>query len=129
MIETKTHWEDSGYDCQFCGTKIYKRTDHVTGRTARACFQGEYGCQWSLDGKLIRIGSHPECQRLQRQQASPESPSMSIPVWAWGIVSIIFLFLIVRFGGFVSLRFLVPVALVGVTLVYVYRLGRERHWW
>ncbi len=129
MIETKTNWKDSGYDCQFCGVKIYKRTDHETGRPPRSCFQGENGCQWSLDGKLIRIGSHPDCRRLQRDNAPHESPSSDIPTWVWGLIAVITLVLILRFGGIVALRLFVPMTLAGLALFYLYRLGRERQWW
>ena len=130
MIETKTNWEDSGYDCQLCGVKIYKRTDMESGRSAKTCYQGEHGCQWSLQGDLIRVGSHPDCQRLQKQQRELESsPTVAIPNWVWGIVVVVFLLMVVRFGGIVALRFLVPIALAGVTGFYVYRLGRERQWW
>lgn len=129
VIETKTNWDDSGYDCQFCGVKIYKRTDHETGRSPRSCFQGEHGCQWSLDGKLMRVGSHPDCQRLQREGVFQESQSNPIPNWVWIVVGAIFLLLILRFGGIVALRLLVPMALGGIVIMYLYRLGRDRQWW
>jgi hypothetical protein len=129
-IETKTDWEDSGYDCQLCGVKLYKRTDTEIGQPTKTCYQGEHGCQWALNGELIRVGSHPDCQKLQRQQRELEaSPTVPIPNWVWGVVIVGFILLVLRFGGIVALRFLVPIALAGVTAFYLYRLGRERQWW
>jgi len=77
----------------------------------------------------MRVGSHPDCQRLQREGTLQESPSHPIPNWVWMIVTVIFLLLIVRFGGIVALRLLVPMALGGLVILYVYRLGRDRQWW
>lgn len=128
MAETKTNWEDSGFDCQLCGVIVYKRTDIKKDRSPQTCLQGEHGCQWTLEGKLIRVGSHPDCQRLH-EQAEAQEASTPIPNWVWGIVAIIFLFFVFRFGGIVALRFLVPMALGGAALFYFYRFGRERQWW
>lgn len=129
MIETKTTWEDSGYDCQFCGVKIYKRTDFETGRKPRSCYQGEHGCQWSLKGHLVRVGSHPDCRRLHQNGAIDSQTSPRIPIWIWVVAASAFLLLVVRFGGLAALRLLVPIALGVAALYYLYRLGRERHWW
>ena len=130
MVETNTNWEDSGYDCQLCGVKIFKRTDIETGRPAKICYQGEHGCQWALGGELQRVGNHPDCQRLQRQQQEIESsPTVPIPNWIWAVVAVVFLLTVLRFGGIVALRFLVPIALAGVAVFYLIRIGRDRQWW
>ncbi len=128
MIDTNTNWEDSGYDCQFCGVKILKRTDYETGQPAKSCYQGERGCQWTLDGDLIRVGHHPDCRKAQKQQLASD-PSWHIPNWIWGVVAFLFLLAAWRFGGFFALRFLVPAFLVVLAITYGYRYGREQEWW
>ncbi len=127
MIDTKTNWEDSGYDCQYCGVKILKRTDIETGQPTKTCYQGERGCQWSLDGELIRIGHHPECRKAQKQTAV--SPTWTVPNWVWIVVAVLFLGFALRFGGFVALRYLVPLILVVMAATFGYQYGREKEWW
>ena len=129
MIETRTTWDDSGYDCQHCGVKIYKRTDYETGRSPRTCFQGERGCQWSEDGRFLRVGNHPNCRKLHRRGVLDEPKPTRVPTWVWTVAGVLFLLLVVRFGGLAALRLLVPIALAVAALLFVYRLGRERQWW
>lgn len=128
MIDTKTTWEDSGYDCQFCGVQILKRTDIETGQPAKTCFQGERGCQWSLDGELIRVGHHPACRKAQKRQNTSD-PSWDIPRWVWIVVGVFFLFTTWRFGGFVALRYMVPVVLVVLAVTFGFKYGRQQEWW
>lgn len=128
MIDTSTTWEDSGYDCQHCGAQIMKRTDYETGHPAQSCYQGERGCQWSLDGELIRVGNHPDCRRAQRRGSGPVERYF-IPLWVWGVTGGLFLLVALRFGGFAALRFLVPAVLTLVALFYAYRVGKQQQWW
>lgn len=128
MIETQTSWEDSGYDCQLCGVKILKRTDHETKQPARQCFQGERGCQWSLEGELLRVGNHPECRKAHNR-ASGSVYTWRIPIWIQIVVGLFFLFSIVRFGGLAALRFLVPLFLLIVAGIFLFRYGRRQSWW
>lgn len=128
MIDTKTNWEDSGYDCQFCGVKILKRTDIETGQPKKVCYQGERGCQWSLNGDLIRVGHHPECRKAQNRRTTAD-PSWEIPNWVWVLVGLFFLFSALRFGGFIALRYLVPLILVVLAGTFAFRYGRQKEWW
>ncbi|MCP5096186.1 MAG: DUF4870 domain-containing protein [Chloroflexi bacterium] len=131
MIETRTKWDDSGYDCDHCGGQIYKRTDFESGQTPTICYQcRECSCQWSLKGDVQRTGNLRVCRVAQRNRAaSSADDSGQIPVWGWAVLAILFLFLVVRFGGMAALRILVPIALAIIAIVYAFRLGKEREWW
>jgi hypothetical protein len=131
LIETRTKWEDSGYDCDHCGGQIFKRTDFETGQAPQVCYQcRECSCQWTLKGSVQRVGQLANCRVAARQRnADFVHERKSIPVWGWVVISILFLFLIVRFGGMAALRFLVPIAFVAFAFFHAYRLGREKEWW
>lgn len=130
MIETKTSWEDSGYDCDHCGGQIFKRTDYETRRKPRICYQCRAcGCQWRINGSTLRVGNFPECQSAQRQRERTQPPAPRVPNWVLGIGVFIFLLLVIRFGGLAALRLLVPLALAVAALTYAFRFGRERQWW
>lgn len=131
MIETRTSWEDSGYDCDHCGGQIFRRTDYETGQSPRVCYQCRAcGCQWTMDGETLRIGRKAVCKVAHRRQArSVPDSSMNIPSWVWGILVVVFLLAAVRFGGLAALRFLVPLVLAALAIRYTYRLGQERQWW
>lgn len=133
MIETETIWEDSGFDCDHCGGVIAKRIDRESGQPDRTCLQcKQCGCQWTLAGNVERVGNGPDCQAAQRdREAAPARITLSRPIWI--AIGIIAFFVLLRFGGFsllfVLLRFLVPLALVGLVLYFIARHGREQQWW
>ncbi len=66
MIETNTKWKDSGFDCDHCGGEILERTDRETGQADFICYQcRECGCQWTLSGDVLRVGSGTHCKAAQ----------------------------------------------------------------
>ncbi len=131
MIETRTTWDDSGFDCDHCGGQIFSRTDYESGQQPHICYQcRECGCQWTLKGDVQRVGKLSSCRVAQRRRVVEEDvASIQLPRWAWAILLVLFILTIVRFGGLVALRFLVPVVLAGFAFFYVYRFGREKQWW
>ncbi len=132
MIETKTSWNDSGYDCDHCGGQILERTDQETGQSARACYQCEVcGCQWLLDGEVLRVGNMPSCQRAQRVRIESQEKEPIDPTMMWVTVGggILLLLGTVYFGGLVAIRFLLPLVIVFFVARAIYKMGKERMWW
>lgn len=131
MIETGTTWDDTGFDCDHCGGRILQRTDRETGRPDFSCYQCEAcGCQWSLDNKPIRTGRKAACRRAQRareEQSTPAEDNYSKWILV-GFVVLAALFLL-RFGGGVAVRILLPLIVVGVAAFFLIRYGRQQEWW
>lgn len=132
MIETQTTWNDSGYDCDHCGGQILERTDIETGQPAQVCYQCQVcGCQWQLDGDVLRVGNMTSCRRAQRvrvksqvtEQINPNQMRLAVGVGILVLLGIVF------FGGLVAVRFLVPVAIALFVSRAVYQMGKERMWW
>ena len=123
MIETSTSWEDSGFDCKYCGGEVFKRTDRETGRPARSCFQcKQCGCQWTLDGDLLREGNGPawEAAKKAGQTAVSSDQSFWQKNMLWLIVGFIGLLVLLRFFP-VLLRLAVPVLIVAGLGWLIYR--------
>ncbi len=132
MIETKTTWNDSGYDCDHCGGQILERTDIETGQPAQVCYQCQVcGCQWQLDGDVLRVGNLNSCQRAQRIRAKSQAREQLNPNQLRLTVAIALLVLlgIVYFGGLWAVRFLIPVAIALFVFRAVYQMGKEHMWW
>ena len=132
MIETETIWNDSGYDCDHCGGQILERTDLETGQPAQVCLQCQgCGCQWQLDGEIIRIGNLTSCRRSQRERSTEPAQTNINPFQLRLIVvaSLLFLGAIIFFGGLTAIRFLVPIAIAVFVFWRLYQLGKERMWW
>lgn len=132
MIETKTTWKDSGYDCNHCGGQILERTDQETGQPAQVCYQCQVcGCQWQLGGDILRVGKMNSCRRAQRSRLKSQEKVEINPTQLWVAVGIggLILLGIVYFGGLVAIRFLIPVAITLFVFRAVYQLGKERMWW
>lgn len=131
MIQTKTTWEDSGYDCDHCGGVILKRIDYESGQPKQECYQcRQCSCQWSLDGEPLRIGNHSSCRSAQRMRAEEsvrQGGVISRPILI--VLAVAALLLVVRFGGFMALRFLIPLALGAFVVFSLVRYGREQEWW
>lgn len=132
QIETETTWDDSGYDCRHCGGRILKRTDRETGQPTQICLQCELcGCQWSVNGKLLRVGHTKLCRQAQREyeaERSAKYPS-AISTRLLFLGGFIVLLLLVYFGGLPAIRFLIPVAIFTFVVVMIFRFGRDRDWW
>lgn len=131
MIETGTTWDDTGFDCDHCGGRILQRTDRESGRADVSCYQCEVcGCQWSLDNKPIRTGYKVACrvaQRAREDQNTSEEDNYSKWILV-GFVVLAALFLL-RFGGGVAVRILLPLIVVGIGAFFLIRYGRQQEWW
>ncbi len=136
MIETETTWEDSGFDCDHCGGVILKRTDRETGLPDKILYQcRDCSCQWNLDGRLQRIGTGPGC----KSAAHPPQASFDmtdVASWfallsrnLWILLAIISGAILLRFGGAVAVRFLLPVFLLGAGVYTLLRYGQKHSWW
>lgn len=138
MIETNTTWEDSGFDCEHCGGEILKRTDKETGLPDHICYQcRECGCQWDLEGEIIRIGTGEYCRAAARQNAPEAGFDMGeVADWAnklsknlWILLAIIGGVLLLRFGGAIVVRYVLPLILLGIAAYVLVRYGRKQSWW
>jgi hypothetical protein len=138
MIETETTWKDSGFDCDHCGGEILKRTDHETGQPDRTCFQCRVcGCQWSLDGQVLRVGDGDYCKAAAREREPEQAFDVGdLTDWVnklsknlWILLAIIAGGVLLRFGGGIVLRYLLPVILLGVGAYLLLRYGRQQSWW
>lgn len=130
MIETRTTWRDSGYDCDHCGGEIHERTDYETGQPKSVCYQcRRCGCQWSLGGDVLRVGNGRYCQAAQIKRSNPMSDGFTLPAWLVIVLAVLTLLILVRFGGLVALRYLIPVAIAALVVFSLVRLGREQEWW
>jgi hypothetical protein len=60
-------------------------------------------------------------------------PELSgISVWqrvALIIGGVILFLVLLRFGGLMLFRFLLPIAVIGFLIYLVFKLGREQEWW
>lgn len=132
MIETETIWNDSGYDCDHCGGQILERTDIETGQPARVCYQCQAcGCQWEISGEILRIGSMNSCRRAQRVRATahPQTSVNPVKLRLIVVVSLMFLGMMVFYGGLTAIRFLVPIGIAVFVIWAIYQMGKERMWW
>lgn len=136
MIETETIWEDSGFDCSHCGGVILKRIDRETGLPDRVLFQcRECSCQWDLEGQLARVGTGPYCK------AAVSAPQTEFDVgnitdWIgllsrnlWILLAIIAGVILLRFGGGMVARYLLPAVAVGIGVYALVRYGQKQSWW
>jgi predicted RNA-binding Zn-ribbon protein involved in translation (DUF1610 family) len=137
-IETETTWQDSGFDCDHCGGEILERTDSETGRPDRTCYQCRAcGCQWSLDGRVLRIGDGPHCKAAAREREGAAAFDLGrLAEWAnkisrhlWILLAIIAGAVLLRFGGGIVLRYLLPVILLAVGAYLLLRYGQKQKWW
>jgi DNA-directed RNA polymerase subunit RPC12/RpoP len=129
-ISVETTWEDSGYDCDHCGGKILIRTDRETGQPKRRCYQCEQcGCQWKMNGNVLRIGSGRRCRNAQEERLDDASRRDVLTQRFVIILGIVALLLIARFGGMAALRFIIPLGLAVAILIWMSRYARERGWW
>ncbi len=127
MFETKTTWEDSGHDCEHCGGEVLRRVDTLPGGSVETLFQcRDCGCQWSEDGKWVRVGDGRFCQSAHRRQTGLTGSYSRRLFIALGVL---LLLLAARLGGIGALRFLLPLALLGAVVWTIFQLGRAYHWW
>lgn len=138
MIETETTWEDSGFDCDHCGGVILKRIDRETGLPDRIRLQcRECSCQWDLDGQLVRSGTGTYCKSVPVQKAELQSFDMDdVTHWLnllsrnlWILLAVIAGVVLLRFGGGIVIRYLLPVVLIVGSLYALLRYGQRQQWW
>ena len=136
MIETETTWEDSGFDCDHCGGVILKRIDRETGLPDRISYQcRECSCQWDLDGQVVRVGTGPYCKAAA--PAADDGFDMGdLSDWVgllsrnlWILLAIVAGVVLLRFGGAVVARFVLPLILLAVGVYVLIRYGRKQQWW
>ena len=135
--EQKTNQEDSGYDCDHCGGEILINRELTPGRPAQGYYQCRgCGCEWTLKGDVLHIGTGQGCKRAKRDRMGGgglQLPAISeISVWrrAALIIGGVILFLVLlRFGGLMLFRFLLPLFVIGVLVYLVFKMGREQEWW
>jgi len=130
VIETKTTWEDSGYDCDHCGGQIYKRTDIETGQPPVVCYQCcKCGCQWTLPGDVLRVGNLPTCVGAQRRRQKEQDRPDWQAVWSRRLVIgllVLGLFVMVRYGGLLAVRFLLPFIFGGFVVWSIVRWVQQQ---
>lgn len=130
LIETKTVWDDTGYDCDHCGGRLLRRTDHETGQPDRQCFQCEgCGCQWTADHHSLRVGSGPFCRVAQRERVSKPDLVDRYSRWLVAGLGVVALLLMMRFGGGLVLRLALPVVAIALVVIVARRYGRRAGWW
>ena len=129
MIKTHTEWEDSGYDCDHCGGQVLKRTDYETGQPTRSCYQCEVcGCQWTTDGRILRLGHGRSCRAAQQERIdnSRQSTGARTLFIVLGVVAILIL---TPLRGLLTLHWIVPFVIGTFVILTLIRLGRQQHWW
>ena len=127
MIKTQTTWIDSGFDCDHCGGRLFRRIDSETGRPDTQCYQCEQcGCQWTLDNQVLRVGTLHSCRTAQRKRAiGGATDTDQFARWiVVGIVGMAGLFAL-RFAGPFVLRYLLPVVVIGVVTYLFLRYVRQ----
>lgn len=143
MIDTDTTWKDSGFDCDHCGGEILERTDRETGQADFVCYQcRECGCQWSLGGDVLRIGTGTHCKVAQRERQRQNEPEGLPEIlgnfddWTsllsksiWVLLALIAGVMLLRFGGAVVIRYLLPIAVIAVGGFFLIRYGKTQSWW
>ncbi|HOU42056.1 MAG TPA: hypothetical protein PK829_12395 [Promineifilum sp.] len=125
-IYISTEWADAGYDCDHCGGRILRRTDHETGLRDHTCLQCEQcRCQWTLARHPLRVGTTPACRAAQRRRAKAVETLGMLPRWMIIVLAVVVVLALARFGG-VFLRLGAPaVLLVVVAAVVTYRRRRD----
>ncbi|MEZ4594648.1 MAG: hypothetical protein R3D55_26410 [Chloroflexota bacterium] len=84
-----------------------------------------------MSGEILRIGSKNSCRRAQRVRATSQSQTTINPFKLRIIVvsTLLFLGMMIYFGGLTAVRFLVPIGIAVFVLWTVYKMGKERMWW
>ncbi len=127
MFETRTTWEDSGHDCDHCGGEVLRRTEALPNGTMDVSFQcRDCNCRWTVKGKWLQVGNGRSCQTAYRQNKS-EGSQYSRRLFM--ILGVALLLAAARFGGIGALRYLLPLAVIGLIVWTALRLGREYHLW
>lgn len=126
-METRTTWEDTGRDCQFCGGEIYRRTDEEPTRITAYYQCQKCGAQWSLSHQLIRESSLAPSPPAD----SVRSSLAQVPRWVWILLGVIVVIIALRFSviGVLLMRFLIPAVFVGIVAGVIYLYGRWMDWW
>ncbi len=132
MIEAKTSFEDSGYDCDHCGGRVLIRTDKETGQPIQKCYQCELcGCQWQFSGAVLRVGQHASCIKAQHKRMSARESESALPFSPIFLIVglLLFLVILVYFGGLVAIRFFIPIAIAIAVGFALFQFGKEKMWW
>jgi hypothetical protein len=131
-------WIDSGYDCDHCGGEVLRLKVKRPSRPNEAYYRCQVcGCEWTLQGDVVHIGGGEFCRDAQSRRLSPASADPvdwltrlnRIPRWLQVGIGLALLLVLLRFGGFMLFRLLLPLALIGIVIYLIIRLGREQQWW
>ncbi|MCA9987650.1 MAG: hypothetical protein KDE09_11025 [Anaerolineales bacterium] len=132
-------WNDTGHDCKYCGDIILERDARYPSRFSNAHFRCR-GCerQWSEDGTLIPSSADQRERPMRRPQFPGQGIPNAVPKWLWVTLGVIAVaFLATRFGIFgavigTSLSLvgrLLPLAILLMITVGLYRIGKHQGWW
>lgn len=135
--QQKKNQEDSGYDCDHCGGEILINREITSGRPVHGYYLCQRcGCEWTLKGDVLHVGTGPNCKASQRKRMGgqgyqiPEIAELSIWRRAALIIGGLILFLVLlRVGGLMLFRFLLPFIVIGFLLYLIFKWGREQEWW
>lgn len=79
-----------------------------------------------MDRTWLRVGNGRSCQKAHDQETNPTGYYSRRLMIGVGIV---FLVVVARLGGIGALRYLLPLAALGLVAWWVIRLGKEFEWW
>jgi hypothetical protein len=137
MNDRNKYLEDSGFDCDHCGGEICLSRELLPGHPTNGFYQCQQcGCEWSLKGDVIHIGTGKMCQEAQRKRMGggwrSELPIPEFSGWRRALIIIgglLLLLVLIRFGGLMIFRLLLPLLVIGALIYWLYRLGQEQEWW
>lgn len=131
-------WLDSGYDCDHCGGEILRQKARRPLRPNNAYYRCRVcGCEWTLQGNVVQIGSGEFCHEAQSRRTGPVVAEKTdwltrlsqIPRWLQVVVGLALLIVFLRLGGLMLFRLLLPLAVIGLVVYLIIRFGQEQEWW
>jgi hypothetical protein len=131
-------WIDSGYDCDHCGGELLRLKARRPSRPNDAYYRCQRcDCKWTLGGDVVQVGQGAYCHEAQGRRQGNVNPQESnwlewlwtLPRWVQMVGGVLLLLLLLRFGGLMLFRLLLPVALLALMGYLILRYGQEREWW
>jgi len=86
---------------------------------------------------VVRIGEGEFCHEAQTRRVGPVMAEevdwltrlSRIPRWLQVVIGIALFIVLLRFGGFMLFRLLLPAVLIGFVIYLIIRFGQEQQWW
>jgi len=131
-------WLDSGFDCDHCGGEILRQKGKRPSRPNNVYYRCQVcGCEWTQRGDVVRIGEGEFCHEAQTRRVGPVMAEevdwltrlSRIPRWLQVVIGIALFIVLLRFGGFMLFRLLLPAVLIGFVIYLIIRFGQEQQWW